>query len=57
MQVVVMSSLCLVVRVVVVELVVGEANKIKKVSVAPNSQQQHAVDGTIRETIWDGEDG
>ena len=57
MQVVVMSSLCLVVRVVVVELVVGEANKIWKASVAPNSQQQHAVDGTIRETIWDGEDG
>ena len=57
MQVIVVSSSCLIVRVVVIELVVGEANRIQKASVVPNLEQQHAIDGTIRDMMWDGEDG
>ena len=57
MQVIVVSLSCLVVRVIAVELVVGKANRIWKASVVPNSEQQHSIDGTIREMIWDGEDG
>ena len=36
---------------------VGEANRIRKASVVPHLEQQHAIDGTIRETMWDREDG